>query len=1008
MHCLYFYLQLLLLALSAPEMSVNTELQQDLAGLQVDEQNSLVKRVEERLQDEQEADEMLESGESVLKSRGGDQVEAEENLPAHACSYCGVSNPECVVRCSATKKWFCNGRGLTSSSHIVTHLVRSKNREVSLHPQSVLGENVLECYQCGCRNVFILGFVPSKTDSVVVLLCREPCLHSSSLKDGDWDLPRWQSLIADRAFLPWLVKVPSEEEQLKSRKVTMEQMIKLEEAWKENAKASLKDISETGVQEETVAAAQYVYESVSQYVETMSPLVKLEAEYDRKMKEAQTRDSIRVRWEISQFTGRSVAYFLYPKEDNEIRLVAGDELKLRHPGDAAHAAWQAMGHVVKLTANEEVALEIRTENSHESIPTDLTSGFAVDFVWRSTSFDRMLTALRQLGRRSGNVCSPYIVERLLGHEVEAAALKTVLPKKFSAPGLPELNHSQIAAIKSVLQKPLSLIQGPPGTGKTVTSASLVYHLSQQEGHGQVLVTAPSNVAVDQLTEKIHATGLKVVRVAARSRESISSSVDFLTLHHQVAALIGDMPDGNELKTMSLIERDQMSVVQERRYRKLLHDLEREILKNADVICTTCVGSGDPRLAGMMFKTVLVDESTQATEPESLIPIVKGAQQVILIGDHCQLGPVIMCKPAMTAGLGRSLFERLVVLGHRPIRLQVQYRMHPCLSEFPSNYFYEGTLQNGVTAVERTLRSVAFPWPDDSNPMMMYHSTGQEELSASGTSYLNRLESSVVEKMVTKLLEGGVTPDRIGVVTPYEGQRAHIVSLMLRQGSLRTQLYKDIEVASVDSFQGREKDYIILSCVRSNEKQGIGFLNDARRLNVALTRAKYGLVVIGNARVLSKQPLWNLLLVHFKERRLLVEGSLLSLRQSMVQFHKPRQLRPQDRALIMGGPSFPLLPGSDGSATQLAPGWHGAPVGAPYASVVPGPNFPSSQFPVRGQPGMDHGRFDMQSDEVLSQQSGDDRLSANLSSQQSQGSQLSQGSLSSLALSQVSSQYDEIW
>lgn len=128
---------------------------------------------------------------------------------------------------------------------------------------------------------------------------------------------------------------------------------------------------------------------------------------------------------------------------------------------------------------------------------------------------------------------------------------------------------------------------------------------------------------------------------------------------------------------------------------ILKDLKRqaedEILKNADVICTTCVTALDRRIRNLKFRQVLIDESTQATEPETLIPILKGAKHVILVGDHCQLGPVIMCKKAAKAGLNQSLFERLVCLGIRPIRLQVQYRMHPCLSNFPSMTFYEGSL-----------------------------------------------------------------------------------------------------------------------------------------------------------------------------------------------------------------------------------------------------------------------------------------------------------------------------
>lgn len=144
---------------------------------------------------------------------------------------------------------------------------------------------------------------------------------------------------------------------------------------------------------------------------------------------------------------------------------------------------------------------------------------------------RMQAAMKTFAVDETSVSS-YIYHRLLGHEVEDISIKCQLPKRVSAPGLPELNHSQVYAVKTVLQRPLSLIQGPPGTGKTVTSATVVYHLVKQTG-GPVLVCAPSNIAVDQLTEKIHMTGLKVVRLCAKSREAIDSPVSFLALHNQI-------------------------------------------------------------------------------------------------------------------------------------------------------------------------------------------------------------------------------------------------------------------------------------------------------------------------------------------------------------------------------------------------------------------------------------------------------------------------------------------
>lgn len=193
----------------------------------------------------------------------------------------------------------------------------------------------------------------------------------------------------------------------------------------------------------------------------------------------------------------------------------------------------------------------------------------------------------------------------------------------------------------------------------------------------------------------------------------------------------------------------------------------------------------------------------------------------------------------------------------------------------------------MSDIERVLPGLDLPWPDPSRPMFFWVSTGNEEMGNSGTSFLNRTEASAVEKLVTLMLKKGVTPDQIGVVTPYEGQRAFVVSHMQKAGPLRAELYKELEVASVDSFQGREKDFIIVSCVRSNVQQGIGFLRDPRRLNVALTRAKYGVIIIGNARLLARNPLWYSLLTHFQERECIVEGPLNNLQPSMINLPRPK-------------------------------------------------------------------------------------------------------------------------
>ncbi|KAA6372109.1 MAG: putative Regulator of nonsense transcripts 1, partial [Streblomastix strix] len=485
---------------------------------------------------------------------------------------------------------------------------------------------------------------------------------------------------------------------------------------------------------------------------------------------------------------------------------------------------------------------------------------------------------------------------------------------LSAPNLAKLNASQSKAVHIALTRPLSLIQGPPGTGKTVVSATIVYHWVKMR-QGQILVCAPSNVAVDHLTEKIAAFGAKVVRLEARTREINKSSIENLTLGYQVK--IADSIDAVELHRLQkqseyegARDRELMEQIRQR-----LDVVERSILSQCDVITCTNAAAGDYRLFEMQFPYVLIDESTQSLEPESLISLVKGARHTVLVGDQNQLGPNFQTKEAAIAGLQQSLFERLILLKIEPVMLQTQYRMHPEIASFSSQQFYDGKIESGVTAEERTYRleasqrnenqnqlneqrELVFPWPNPDCPMMFLHSTENDKRG--GTSFSNENEAKNVLKIVQHLLLKGVAPNQIGVITPYRLQIAYILncfykvadsSVLGKVNLFSKEQFRNIQVASVDAFQGREKDFIIFSCVRSNDRDEIGFLRDPRRLNVALTRAKYGLIILGNAEVLSNFHLWNNLLVHLKERNCLVQGSLNRMRPAQITLKQSVKLDP---------------------------------------------------------------------------------------------------------------------
>ena len=212
-----------------------------------------------------------------------------------------------------------------------------------------------------------------------------------------------------------------------------------------------------------------------------------------------------------------------------LRITIGDELKLKLNRLLCNRSkdWECAGTVVHIDDDGEITLELR---SSANVPTNVTDGYFVCFVWKPITFDRMQAAMKTFAVDDTSL-SGYLYHKLLGHEIPDQTLPVKLPQNIHVKGLPPLNNSQMEAIRQVLQKPLALIQGPPGTGKTVTSASLIYHLVKQNKKEQVLVTAPSNVAVDQLTQKIEATGVKVVRLAAKSREHLDSNVEHLSLHN---------------------------------------------------------------------------------------------------------------------------------------------------------------------------------------------------------------------------------------------------------------------------------------------------------------------------------------------------------------------------------------------------------------------------------------------------------------------------------------------
>jgi regulator of nonsense transcripts 1 len=261
-------------------------------------------------------------------------------------------------------------------------------------------------------------------------------------------------------------------------------------------------------------------------------------------------------------------------------------------------------------------------------------------------------------------------------------------------------------------------------------------------------------------------------------------------------------------------------------------------------------------------------------------LVHGAEQVILVGDHRLLGPVISSERCQKARYDMSLMQRLVLRGIRPIVLRMQYRMHPGLSEFPNEAFYEKFLKDGVTAHRRTWPDAFVKWPNPEIPLFFWNVKSEEEYYENGISFVNRHEAGCIAVLLDAMWRKGIKATDIGVITPYAGQQAFLSDNLPSMCAIRDiGFFEDLEIASVDAFQGREKNFIILSNVRANDGFDIGFLKDQRRLCVSLTRAKFGLIVIGCADTFAQNTIWCKFIEHCRKKGVFVEGNLNDLQPS---------------------------------------------------------------------------------------------------------------------------------
>lgn len=514
-----------------------------------------------------------------------------------------------------------------------------------------------------------------------------------------------------------------------------------------------------------------------------------------------------------------------------------------------------------------------------------TDPIGVQLSFDETSYKLMFEALDRVMKAKNNRLA-YLRDLFYSHQ--KAGRFSFEPMKF-----PWLNPTQERAVNEVLwAKDVAIVHGPPGTGKTTTLVEAINETLMRES--QVLVCAQSNMAVDWISEKLVDRGINVLRIGNPTRvndkmlgftyerrfESHADYPQLWAIRKAIRELRKNRKKGSENYHQKMDRLKSRAAEIELR-------INAELFGEARVIACTLVGSAHHLLEGMKFGTLFIDEAAQALEAACWIPM-KRASRVILAGDHCQLPPTVKSIAALRAGLGKTLMERIAENKPEVVTLlKIQYRMNDEIMRFSSDWFYGGKVESAPQIKYRSVLDYAHPitWIDTSNEENQITIEGEDapEDSAStassvsaanqnsdlnfkeqfvGESFgrINKAEAELtlltLAEYFTKIGKQRVLEERIdvGIISPYRAQVQYLKKLIKKYEFFKP-YRRLISVNTVDGFQGQERDVILISLVRSNDEGQIGFLKDLRRMNVAMTRARMKLIILGNKDTMTKHPFY---------------------------------------------------------------------------------------------------------------------------------------------------------
>ncbi|MDM8309422.1 AAA domain-containing protein [Phocaeicola barnesiae] len=480
----------------------------------------------------------------------------------------------------------------------------------------------------------------------------------------------------------------------------------------------------------------------------------------------------------------------------------------------------------------------------------------VQLYFDETSYRLMFEALKQVISAKNNRLAEL---RDIFHGTQPASTFSFQPVRF-----PWLNCTQEEAVNKVLHaKDVAIVHGPPGTGKTTTLVEAIYETLHREN--QVLVCAQSNMAVDWISEKLVDRGVSVLRIGNPSRvndkmlsftyerrfESHPDYTQLWSIRKAIRELYGRIrksSDREQIRTKINSLKDRATELEIR--------INEALFSEARVIACTLVGSANRILTGQKFGTVFIDEAAQALEAACWIAIRK-ADRVILAGDHCQLPPTVKDPQALRAGLGYTLMQSIVKNRPETVSLlKVQYRMNDEIMRFSSNWFYGGMLESAPEVKSRSIL-------DFDTPIEWVNTEGMdcnEEFVGENYGRINKPEAELsvaqLKAYILKIGKERFLEEKIdvGLISPYKAQVQYLRQL-IRKDNFFKPYRSAITINTVDGFQGQERDVILISLVRANEEGQIGFLNDLRRMNVAITRARMKLIILGDVSTLTRHTFY---------------------------------------------------------------------------------------------------------------------------------------------------------